>query len=142
MKSRLFLQAALLLALLVSACTLSQQADLTTPTPSNSVIATAAPNDGIAPTMFPSVTPLTGGAPAVEGLVPTNPIPEMLDGRPICNPPVGWVEYTLQDGDFLGDLAEQTGATIAQLVEANCLENADAILSGQVIYLPREPLAG
>jgi hypothetical protein len=142
MKSRLLIQAVLSMALLVSACTLSQQGDLTTPTPSNTIIATLPPNDGEAPTMFPSVTPLTGGAPAVEGVVPTNPIPELLDGRPICTPPVGWVEYTLQDGDFLLDLAEQTGTTVAQLVEANCLENADAILSGQVIYLPREPLAG
>lgn len=134
MKSRLWI--ALVIALLVSACTLSQQGNLTTPTPATPVIATPLPG-GAAPTMFPSVTPL--GAP---GGVPTNPIPEMLDGRPVCTPPVGWVQYTIQAGDFLGDLAEQTGASVAQLVTANCLENADAIFSGQVIYLPREPLAG
>jgi nucleoid-associated protein YgaU len=139
MKSRCFVHVLLGVVLLVSACTLSQEADITTPTLSNTP--TLSPSDNTSPTMFPSITPV-GGAPAVEGIIPTNSIPEMLDGRPICTLPVGWVEYTVQAGDILSELAEQTGSTVTQLVEANCLENADDILSGQVIYLPREPLAG
>jgi hypothetical protein len=127
------------LALLVGACTLSQEAAQPA-TPTAPAFVTPVP-DGVAPTMFPSVTPLTGGAPAVEGFAPTDAIPEMLDGRP-CPIPVGWVQYTLQGGDTLGDLAQQTDSSVNDLVTANCLENADSILSGQVIYLPREPLAG
>ncbi|MCC7448984.1 MAG: LysM peptidoglycan-binding domain-containing protein [Anaerolineae bacterium] len=56
-----------------------------------------------------------------------------------CTPPSGWVAYTVQTGDSVSILADSTGATVAQLVSANCLVNADVIEVGQVIYLPHNP---
>jgi len=58
-----------------------------------------------------------------------------------CTPPSGWVAYTVQTGDSVSILANNTGTTVAQLVSANCLANADVIAVGQVIYLPRNPSA-
>jgi hypothetical protein len=58
-----------------------------------------------------------------------------------CTPPSGWVAYTVQTGDSVSILADRTGATVAQLVSANCLANADMIAVGQVFYLPRNPSA-
>jgi LysM repeat protein len=48
--------------------------------------------------------------------------------------------YTVEPGDSMGLLAEQTSSTIQELVAGNCLNNADQIFVGQVLYLPRQPV--
>jgi hypothetical protein len=55
--------------------------------------------------------------------------------------PSGWVAYTIQEGDNLSTLAEQTGSTVAELVTNNCLENPDQLFAGLVIFLPQMPVA-
>lgn len=71
-----------------------------------------------------NVTPITG---PIEGI------------NPNCPPPPGWVAYTVQNGDSMGALSAATGATIAELVTANCLGDPDAIFAGQVLFLPTTP---
>jgi LysM repeat protein len=62
-------------------------------------------------------------------------------GATNCTQPSGWVAYTVQTGDTLSLLAEGTGSTMQDLMNANCLANADVIQAGQVLYLPRTPSA-
>lgn len=54
--------------------------------------------------------------------------------------PAGWIPYTVEAGDSLGLLAIQTDSTIDELVQGNCMDNADALLIDTVIYVPRQPV--
>lgn len=112
------------IALALAACNLSTAP----PTP------TLAPATQI-PLFVPSVTPLinlgtqsSATSAPVEGANPNCPIPP------------GWITYTVEPGDSMGLLADQTDSTIAELTQANCLDNADQIFVGQVLYLPRTPV--
>jgi LysM repeat protein len=40
-------------------------------------------------------------------------------------------------GETLFEIAQATGSTVGQLRTANCLDNADLILAGSVIFVPR-----
>lgn len=57
-----------------------------------------------------------------------------------CPIRTGWQHYTIQPGDTLGALAEQSGVTLNALAQANCIDNPDLIAVGQVLYIPRLPL--
>lgn len=103
----------LVVVVLVAACNLTTTPQ--TPTP--------------APTLQPTFAP------------PAAPLP--IDVTPI-NPncpatPQTWLPYTIVEGDSLSVLAEQTGATINELVINNCLDNADEIFAGFIIFLPGVP---
>lgn len=106
-----------MLALALVACNLSA----TPPTPTVAPIPTQAPLR-----VFPTLdaTPLTNTLP---------------DGQ-TCLVPPGWSAYTVEPGDSLTLLADQTNSTIDELVAGNCLANPDQIDVGQVIYLPRQPV--
>ncbi len=56
-----------------------------------------------------------------------------------CSPPPGWVAYTVQPGDTLGDLATRTNTTVGNLQNGNCLLGTELIYVGQILYLPRTP---
>jgi LysM repeat protein len=49
--------------------------------------------------------------------------------------PAGWGEYEVQVGDNLTRIAQQTGATVAEIMEVNCLAS-DTILIGATLYIP------
>jgi hypothetical protein len=93
---------------------------------------------------------LTTATPTVAPLPPTQPplpvlteavAPPLEPVNPNCAvTPAGWVEYTVEPGDSMGLLADQTASTIEELVIGNCLDNPDQIFVGQVIYLPRQPV--
>jgi len=53
-----------------------------------------------------------------------------------CNPPVGWVVYTVRSGDTLASISQAAGVTVAELREANCLETSLSIWVGQELYVP------
>jgi nucleoid-associated protein YgaU len=112
------------------ACNLSR----TPPTPTAAPAQPTQAVTSISPTLFASITPLgfNGGSGATA--VP-------IGGTP-CAIPGTWVQYTVQDGDTLGDLAQATGVTVQEIVNANCLTNPDSVNSGQVIYLPSSPISG
>lgn len=52
--------------------------------------------------------------------------------------PAGWVAYTVLDEEFLTDLGLDSGATISEMMQANCLDTV-AIYPGMVLYLPETP---
>jgi hypothetical protein len=111
MKMRHFLSA--LTILLLAGCNLSAA----TPTPH--ILPTAPPTD-IPQELFPTAltTPVNPDCPAT---------------------PNNWVPYTIQAGDSLGALAQETSSSINDLVAANCLSNPDQITEGTTIYLPQNP---
>lgn len=53
-------------------------------------------------------------------------------------PPSGWVAYTVQTGDYLFNLALDTGTTVERLQEVNCLL-ATGLGIGQRLWLPALP---
>jgi LysM repeat protein len=117
----------LLLLLPLLACNLTRTAPTPTAGPTSPPQATS-----IAPTLFASITPLPGGG----GVVATQPPNQN------CPPPTGWIQYTIEAGDSLGALAEATGSSLQDLINANCLSNPDTLFTGQLIYLPRSPVSG
>ena len=52
------------------------------------------------------------------------------------------VTYTVQPGDTLGDIAVQLGISMDSLMQANGLNNPDALSAGQVLVVPITPLPG
>ncbi len=118
----------LLLPLL--ACNLSRTPPTPTLGPTQPVQATT-----IAPTLFASITPLPGSG---GGVAPTQPVVT----NPNCTPPAGWIPYTIEAGDSLGALAQDTGTTMQDVITANCLSDPDTLFTGQVIYLPTSPISG
>jgi LysM repeat protein len=112
----------LLLVLVLSACNLSRR----TPTPLPQPTATfAAPL--VAPTQDP-LNPLAATA-----------LPAVVNPNCAQTPPT-WVVYTVEPGDSLGLLAEQTGTGMSDIIAGNCLDNPDQIEVGQVLYLPTTPV--
>jgi LysM repeat protein len=97
-----------------------------TPTPTMTI--TATPTTSLTPTVTPSRTPpVTIPAPSVTvaGCVPTAP--------------AGWVTFTVQAGDTLSGLAAQTGISLDQLMQVNCLTDSRLIVAGQILLLPFDP---
>jgi LysM repeat protein len=76
---------------------------------------------------YPSDTPISSSVTQTATLTPA-----------ACEPPPGWVPYTLQSGDILSSLAQQLGITVDQLQEANCL-GSTTIFIGQTLYVPAVP---
>jgi hypothetical protein len=64
------------------------------------------------------------------------PITEIPSDVTVCIAPFGWVPYIIQPGDTLSSVARATGSTADGLLEANCLQNADRIYVGDVLYVP------
>lgn len=54
-------------------------------------------------------------------------------------PPGGAGQYTVQEGDTLGNIALAHGVSVAELQLANGLEDADLIYPGQLLVLPAPP---
>ena len=57
-----------------------------------------------------------------------------------CRPPDGWVVYDFRSTDTLDEISTwYSGLTVAQLMQANCLNTA-TVSPGQNIYIPSTPL--
>jgi LysM repeat protein len=95
-----------------------------------------------APTVTPQSLPALGGNANVDPNAGANTTTDTTTNDAAanvnanCAPPAGWVTYTVQTGDSLGVLAENAGLSLGSLATANCLTDADAILAGQVLYIP------
>ena len=84
-------------------------------------------------------------------LIPTSLVlPSPRDEEPAAptatpTPPPGcavrsdWPIYTVARGDTLYRIAQMTGSTVAELAEANCLEDPDRINAGQWLRVPSVP---
>jgi LysM repeat protein len=92
------------------------------------IIAAATSNAGLTPAPNPGATTL----PDLGGGVSTG-----TGGTPVgCVPRTNWSTLTVVDGDTLWGIALRVGATVDDLVQANCLANADALVVGQTLYVP------
>ena len=93
------------------------------PTPSEVQIITATPSP-VPSRQSPTANPPTK--------TPTTP-------KPSCgNIPQGWIPHVVQVGDTLARLSLASGATVAEIGQANCLTN-NIIYLGTEIYLPPLP---
>ncbi len=90
------------------------------------------------PTYIPPTATFVPSLQLPSGLTPVgSPIPP----NPNCaTTPSGWIPYVIEQGDSLGLLAEQTDSTIQDIVNGNCMNNADSILVDTTIYLPKQPV--
>jgi LysM repeat protein len=113
------------------ACSLSAQRPTPPPTQTPIVITITQSFVSATPlptfTALPTATSITGGSSSTT--------------VPCLGAPASWVAYIVQPGDTLGLLAQRTGATITQLASANCISNPNVLSLGQVIRLPRLPIA-
>jgi LysM repeat protein len=80
-----------------------------------------------------SDAPVSQPTPASEGDAPA---PPTATTAPATEPGEQEI-YVVQVGDSLGAIAGRFGVTIADIVEANGLENQDFIFSGQRLVIPR-----
>jgi len=94
--------------------------------------ATTAEPASPAPTGMPTLSP-TMVATIVATVTPS-PTPVLS----ACGPPASWIAYTVRYGDTLFLLARNTGSTVAEIMEANCLTDT-VIFHGTRIYLPSRP---
>ncbi len=62
-----------------------------------------------------------------------SPLPTVCSG-----PPQNWERYTVRPGDTMFSLAAGRGATIYEVLRANCLSSS-RIRAGQTLYLPPTP---
>lgn len=107
------------------------------------------------PTMPPATATVVEYTPTpllsakTQVIVPTTPSPlpsgtlvKTLSPTPagtaVCQPPQGWVRYTIQAGDSLESLARSRQSTKAALKAGNCLLS-DTLLPNTVIFLPPAP---
>lgn len=82
----------------------------------------------------PVLTPTLTLTPEITVTDPT------LTPNPVCTPapPSGWVVYIVKEGDYLFNLALDTGSTVERLQEVNCLSVA-GLGVGQRLWLPAIP---
>lgn len=93
----------------------------------------------------PIPTPTAQPPPLATPTLSTNPTSMFGGGTPsptsTCpDTPPGWIAYIVEPGDSLGLLAEQTDSTIREIADGNCIDDADTIVIGTVLYLPRVPV--
>ncbi|MFW5691642.1 MAG: LysM peptidoglycan-binding domain-containing protein, partial [Chloroflexota bacterium] len=85
-------------------------------------------------------TPVPGSVQPVpvDGTLPT-PLPEATE-EVACGPPADWTEvYEVQRGDTLTRIATLYDVTIAELIDANCIDNPDRITPGDEFVVPPAP---
>ena len=97
-------------------------------------------------TETPSQTPTRTQVPAPTsvvdaGILPTlTPTVTVTPSATVCARPDGWETYIVQPGNTLFAIALATRSSLAELREANCLEDVDNIESGDRLWVPRLPV--
>lgn len=66
------------------------------------------------------------------------------DNAAVCPPvmPAGWTTYTVRAGDALSRIAAITDTDLDDLIEVNCITNANNIVVGQVLFVENAPRDG
>lgn len=127
--------AALLVALAVSACSLSADSA----SDDVSAIVTATPDATNQPVVTAEVTPVTATATITPSPTATQRSSGQVGVTPPCVGRTDWPAYTVVAGDTLSALARRTGSTVTALSQANCLSNANLLEVGQSLRVPRQP---
>ncbi|MEZ4593162.1 MAG: LysM peptidoglycan-binding domain-containing protein [Chloroflexota bacterium] len=81
----------------------------------------------------------TGAAEDDGTAVPTpesTPEPTVTEEACVITPPSGWVQYTIQAGDSLSNLAVDRGESVEFVLQVNCLGPGTVLSIGQTIWLP------
>ncbi|MGH2536137.1 MAG: LysM peptidoglycan-binding domain-containing protein [Candidatus Promineifilaceae bacterium] len=100
--------------------------------------ATPSPTPTETPTSSPTLRPGATPRPTQTPRPPTSTPVAVLAEQGCGQPPAGWIAYVIQRGDNLFRLALSSGATISEIVQANCL-SLTVLYSGTRIYLPAAP---
>ncbi len=82
-------------------------------------------------------TPTATNTPAETATATETTVPVETACEP--SPPSGWVQYAIQEGDYLYNLAVNTGRTVERIQEVNCL-TGNLLRLNQKIWLPRLPV--
>ena len=106
-----------------------------TPLPTLSPTFTVTP---VPPTQIVSVTPSPTVTVGTTATVEVSSSTEIIQTEP-CTRPQGWADYTVQRGNTLFSIARSVSSTVRILADVNCLADADAITTGQVIFIPFLP---
>jgi LysM repeat protein len=108
----------------LSACSLSsaEQTDDATPTAIVQIVTATSLPAGTATQRPASATP-----------APTQ--------APQCVVRSDWLTYRVVSGDTLFTLAQRTNSTVNELVVGNCLTNANNLITGQDLRVPRAPVS-
>lgn len=85
-------------------------------------------------TAQPEASPTTTTSPLPQ------PSPENRSGDNNCRPRSDLPSYTVVTGDSLSSIAIRTNSSVPQLVEWNCLANANMIVVGMRLQVAREAL--
>lgn len=110
------------------------------PTETETATATPAilPSETTDPSPSPTRTVAPSATPTVITLTPSEtPIPTALR----CTRPNGWATYTVQPHDTLYAISRVVGSTVGELIDVNCIPDADTIDAGQVLFVPKAPIA-
>jgi LysM repeat protein len=99
---------------------------------------TETPISEITPEAIEAVTAEVTPTPSEEVAI-TPEVTATPSGECEPNPPDDWIIYQIQPDDTLSRLAAETGTTVTEIVEANCIANPTLITIGQIIYLPSQP---
>lgn len=98
------------------------------------------PTATLPPSLTPSPTPTTSLRLDVTAPVGLQGISTAtLEGAEseVCEKREDWtLRYTIQSGDALANIAALYGTFVNELVEGNCLEDANKIIAGQVLRVP------
>lgn len=105
-----------------------------TSTPTNTATLTFTPTvtNTPTPTFTPTITPS-----ATSGIIATvTPTATATVTPVVCIAPFGWVNYVVAPDDTLAHIARHFDIAEPVLREANCLGDANRLISGQTIYVP------
>lgn len=121
-----------------------------TASPSSSPTESQVPTSSPTETQIPPSSTATNTLPAMQMLPSSTAAPSTKTAAPSpstaptsssqaanCNPRSDWEIYIIQAGDTLSQIALDSGASVTELLQANCLENARDIMVGQKLYVPR-----
>jgi len=132
----------IMIVFLLAACTRAAPVEtaLTPLAPANVALPTLAPVQTFLPPTRAAGTPIASPTPDVKLILPTfTPLSaDELSSLGTATP--GPVTYTVQSGDFPGQIAESYGITVEELAAANNLDPLYAIIyPGDVLIIPISP---
>jgi hypothetical protein len=115
-----------------NSATLTPSATATrTPTPTLTRTPTATPTNTPQPTETSGIRPTLTFTPTVTGTV-------TLESES-CFRPEGWQNYVVQPGNTLFSIGQAVGSSVRELSRVNCIVNADRIVTGDILYVPKLP---
>lgn len=133
--------AMIMIVFLLAACTRAAPVEtaLTPVAPANVALPTLAPVQTFLPPTRAAGTPLASPTPDVKLVLPTfTPLAPELASLDTATP--GPVTYTVQAGDYLGQIAESYGISVEELAGANNLDPVYGIIyPGDVLVVPVSP---